>query len=163
MFLAYSRMLIKLIRNYIPCLVSHLFPSLLEHLLFRRFCAGGGDAKIKENLHLPVDVLSIWAVIPQGRWCDDLRQVTKSTQDAGEGVGMRAVRSKFSQPLFSQTKTLRFGILAKVNGNIPSAFPPHYEEALRDDDKRSRAAVRVCSPAKASVCSKVMPSSPFSP
>lgn len=95
-------------------------------------------------------------------WCDDLRQVTKRTQDAGEGVGMRAVRSKFSQPLFSQTKTLRFGIFAKVNGNIPSAFLPHYEEALRDDE-RSRAAVKVCSPAKASVCSKVTPSSPSSP
>ena len=52
-------MLIKTIRNYIPCLVAPLFPSLLEHLLFRRFCAGGGDAKIKETLYLPVDVLSI--------------------------------------------------------------------------------------------------------
>jgi hypothetical protein len=59
MLLAYSRMPIKTIRNYIPCLVAPLFPSLLEHLLFRRFCAGGGDAKIKETLYLPVDVLCI--------------------------------------------------------------------------------------------------------
>uniref|UniRef100_A0A8C6E7M5 MAGE domain-containing protein n=1 Tax=Moschus moschiferus TaxID=68415 RepID=A0A8C6E7M5_MOSMO len=63
----------------------------------------------------------------------------------------------------NKTKVLEFGVLAKVNGNIPRAFPPHYEEALRDDDERSRATVRVCSPAKASVCSKVTSSSPSSP
>ena len=53
--------------------------------------------------------------------------------------------------------------MAKVNGNIPSAFPPDYEKALREDDERAQAAVRVYSPAKASVCSKVTSSSPSSP
>ncbi|XP_037369005.1 melanoma-associated antigen B2-like [Talpa occidentalis] len=37
----------------------------------------------------------------------------------------------------SKMKVLEF--LAKVNGTIPSAFQPHYEEALRDEEERSKA------------------------
>uniref|UniRef100_A0A8D1SA63 MAGE domain-containing protein n=1 Tax=Sus scrofa TaxID=9823 RepID=A0A8D1SA63_PIG len=37
----------------------------------------------------------------------------------------------------SKMKVLEF--LAKVNGTIPSAFPVHYEEALRDEEERAQA------------------------
>lgn len=52
-------------------------------------------------------------------------------------------------------------VLTKVNGTIPSAFPPHYEEALRDEEEKGRAtaAARAATPAKASAHSRIMASS----
>ncbi|KAG8508080.1 Melanoma-associated antigen B3, partial [Galemys pyrenaicus] len=46
----------------------------------------------------------------------------------------------------SKMKILEF--LAKVNGTVPSAFPPHYEEALRDEEERSEARAAASQPPK---------------
>ncbi|XP_047620120.1 melanoma-associated antigen B4-like [Phacochoerus africanus] len=54
----------------------------------------------------------------------------------------------------SKMKVLEF--LAKVNDTVPSAFPPHYEEALRDEEERAqaRAAARAGTGAMASARSR---------
>ncbi|KAM5291063.1 melanoma-associated antigen B2-like [Glossophaga mutica] len=48
----------------------------------------------------------------------------------------------------SKIKILEF--VAKINDKGPDAFPAHYEEALKDEEERARAAPRASSPAKAS-------------
>jgi hypothetical protein len=55
----------------------------------------------------------------------------------------------------SKMKVLEF--LAKVNDNVPSDFPSHYEEALRDEEERAQTGVagRGGTPAKASPSPKV--------
>ncbi|CAI9180308.1 unnamed protein product [Rangifer tarandus platyrhynchus] len=62
-----------------------------------------------------------------------------------------------------KTKVLEF--LAKVNSTIPSAFPFHYEEALKDEEERAKArsAARARGAAKAIAHSKAPPSNPSSP
>ncbi|XP_051683615.2 melanoma-associated antigen B4 [Oryctolagus cuniculus] len=59
----------------------------------------------------------------------------------------------------SKMKVLEF--LAKVNDTIPTAFPLHYEEALRDEEVRGqdRAAARSGNMATASGSSRATPSS----
>ncbi|XP_036736772.2 melanoma-associated antigen B4-like [Manis pentadactyla] len=49
----------------------------------------------------------------------------------------------------SKMKVLEF--LAKIKGTTPTAFPLHYEEALRDEEERARAraAARASTPARA--------------
>ncbi|XP_007449543.1 PREDICTED: melanoma-associated antigen B4-like [Lipotes vexillifer] len=65
----------------------------------------------------------------------------------------------------SKMKVLEF--VAKVTGTVPSAFPVHYEEALRDDEQRARAQARAAARAltriKASVRSNVTSSSSSRP
>ncbi|KAB1253581.1 Melanoma-associated antigen B1 [Camelus dromedarius] len=55
----------------------------------------------------------------------------------------------------SKMKVLEF--LAKVNDTVPTAFPTHYEEALKDEEERAqaRAAARARAAAKAAARSKV--------
>ncbi|XP_008057164.1 melanoma-associated antigen B1 [Carlito syrichta] len=50
----------------------------------------------------------------------------------------------------SKMKVLEF--VAKVNDTIPSAFPYHYEEALRDEEERSRVRVATRSGITAMAC-----------
>ncbi|XP_029070236.1 melanoma-associated antigen B4-like, partial [Monodon monoceros] len=61
----------------------------------------------------------------------------------------------------TKMKVLEF--VARVAGTVPSAFPVHYEEALRDDEDRARsqarAAARALTRIKASAPSNVMSSS----
>ncbi|XP_027783104.1 melanoma-associated antigen B2-like [Marmota flaviventris] len=63
----------------------------------------------------------------------------------------------------SKMKVLEF--LAKVNDTVPSAFPSHYEEALRDEEERSqpRAATRRGAAANIHTCSRVTPGSSSCP
>ncbi|KAF4027223.1 hypothetical protein G4228_019488 [Cervus hanglu yarkandensis] len=63
----------------------------------------------------------------------------------------------------NKMKVLEF--VAKINSTVPSAFPFHYEEALRDEEERAKAisAARARGAAKAIACSKVPPSNPSSP
>ncbi|KAM5291064.1 melanoma-associated antigen E1-like [Glossophaga mutica] len=48
----------------------------------------------------------------------------------------------------SKMKILEF--VAKMNDRVPTAFPAYYQEALKDEEERARAAPRASSPAKAS-------------
>nr|XP_025713693.1 melanoma-associated antigen B1-like [Callorhinus ursinus] len=52
----------------------------------------------------------------------------------------------------SKMKVLEF--LAKIHDTVPSAFPPHYEEALRDEEERARAAAGAASTTKAGARSR---------
>ncbi|XP_055249295.1 melanoma-associated antigen B1-like [Moschus berezovskii] len=63
----------------------------------------------------------------------------------------------------SKMKVLEF--VAKINSTVPSAFPLHYEEALRDEEERAKArsAGRAHAAAKAVARAKVPPSDPSSP
>ncbi|XP_059858168.1 melanoma-associated antigen B1-like [Delphinus delphis] len=65
----------------------------------------------------------------------------------------------------TKMKVLEF--VARVAGTVPSAFPVHYEDALRDEEDRARsqarAAARALTRIKASAPSKVMSSSSSHP
>nr|XP_020726697.1 melanoma-associated antigen B1-like [Odocoileus virginianus texanus]XP_020726698.1 melanoma-associated antigen B1-like [Odocoileus virginianus texanus]XP_020726699.1 melanoma-associated antigen B1-like [Odocoileus virginianus texanus] len=63
----------------------------------------------------------------------------------------------------TKMKVLEF--VAKINNTVPSAFPFHYEEALRDEEERAKArsAARARGAAKAIAHSKAPPSNPSSP
>ncbi|XP_027944467.1 melanoma-associated antigen B1-like [Eumetopias jubatus] len=52
----------------------------------------------------------------------------------------------------SKMKVLEF--LAKIHDTVPSAFPPHYEEALRDEEERARATAGAASTTKAGARSR---------
>ncbi|XP_077619203.1 melanoma-associated antigen B1-like [Crocuta crocuta] len=58
----------------------------------------------------------------------------------------------------SKMKILEF--LAKVHDTVPSAFPLHYAEALRDEEERAQAAARAASTAKASARSQAISGHP---
>ncbi|XP_017357099.1 melanoma-associated antigen B10-like [Cebus imitator] len=63
----------------------------------------------------------------------------------------------------SKMKVLKF--LAKIHDTVPSAFPAHYEEALKDEEERSQAriAARARTAARASARSKATSSNPACP
>ncbi|XP_065756213.1 melanoma-associated antigen B1-like [Phocoena phocoena] len=67
------------------------------------------------------------------------------------------------------TKMEVLEFVARVTGTVPSAFPAHYEKALRDNEERAqaqaraRAAARAGTRVKASAPSKVMSSSSSHP
>ncbi|KAM9041126.1 melanoma-associated antigen B1-like [Megaptera novaeangliae] len=86
------------------------------------------------------------------------RQVRNSDPPRYEFLWGRRARAETSK-----MKVLEF--VAKVNGTVPSAFPLHYEEALRDEEERARAraAARAPTRVKASARSKVMSSSSSHP
>ncbi|XP_061034557.1 melanoma-associated antigen B4-like [Eubalaena glacialis] len=86
------------------------------------------------------------------------RQVRNSDPPRYEFLWGRRARAETSK-----VKVLEF--VAKVNGTVPSAFPLHYEEALRDEEERARAraAARAPTRVKASAHSKVMSSSSSHP
>ncbi|XP_043343857.1 melanoma-associated antigen B1-like [Cervus canadensis] len=68
----------------------------------------------------------------------------------------------------AHTETTKMKVLefvAKINSTVPSAFPFHYEEALRDEEERAKAmsAARARGAAKAIAHSRVPPSNPSSP
>ncbi|XP_012612328.1 melanoma-associated antigen B2-like [Microcebus murinus] len=53
----------------------------------------------------------------------------------------------------SKMKVLEF--LAKINDTIPSAFPAQYEEALRDEEDRTRATIAAMSATSARACARL--------